>query len=441
MASCRDSCGGGKLRPANFTLGWVSPRIVACILKAGAPCSPFPWAKRSVRAIHSLLVGVKPSVEGQTPQLAFEVSATGAVKLGPFTATIDRLGFTWETEVRDGNGLINLRPLLPGKSLNWTVGFKPPTGIGLAIDSEVVVGGGFLFFDPQQGHYASVAQLAIHNMVSVKALGLLSTKLPGGAPGYSLLLIVTAEGFRPLPLGFGFMLTGFGGLLGLHRTANTAALQAGVRNRTLDAVLFPKNLLANAPQYLSTLNTVFPPARDHFLFGLAAQITWGTPKLVTINLMVILELSDKADDVDLRNASSSANCRPCCRMRGTSWCACRWTPLASSISSRSTASLDARLYDSRLARQFAISGDMAMRMRWGQQPAFALAVGGFHPAFTPPAGFPALKRATISLANSENLQIRCEAYFAITFEHGAIRVTVGTVRQSRERRAARRDWL
>ena len=76
--------------------------------------------------------------------------------------------------------------------------------------------------------------------------------------------------------------------------------------------------------------------------------------------------------------------------------------------------MDARLYDSRLARQFAISGDMAMRMRWGQQPSFALAVGGFHPAFTPPAGFPALERATISLANSENLQIRCEAYLAIT---------------------------
>jgi hypothetical protein len=79
-----------------------------------------------------------------------------------------------------------------------------------------------------------------------------------------------------------------------------------------------------------------------------------------------------------------------------------------------TASLDASLYDSRLAQQFAISGDMAMRMRWGQQPSFALAVGGFHPAFTPPAGFPALERVTISLANSEHLRIRCEAYLAIT---------------------------
>ena len=364
--------------------------------------------------IHSLLVDVKPSVEGQTPRLAFEVSTTSAVKLGPLTATIDRLGFTWETEVRDGNGLINLRPFLPGKSLNWTVGFKPPTGIGLAIDSEVVVGGGFLFFDPQQGHYAGVAQLAIHNMVSVKALGLLSTKLPGGAPGYALLLIITAEGFRPIPLGFGFMLTGFGGLLGVHRTANTAALQAGVRNRTLDAVLFPKNLLAKAPQYLSTLNTVFPPARDHFLFGLAAQITWGTPKLVTINLMVILELSDKADDVDLEKCIILGQLSALLPDPQNELVRLQMDAIGIIDFKQKTASLDARLYDSRLARQFAISGDMAMRMRWGQQPSFALAVGGFHPAFTPPAGFPALQRATLSLANSENLQMRCEAYLAIT---------------------------
>ena len=34
----------------------------------------------------------------------------------------------------------------------------------------------------------------------------------------------------------------------------------------------------------------FPVARDHYLFGLVAQITWGTRLWITINLALILEL-------------------------------------------------------------------------------------------------------------------------------------------------------
>jgi hypothetical protein len=346
--------------------------------------------------VPTLHLGLRASAQGLTA----EVSANARVSIGPVHAVIERVGLAAAVTFPDTGGNLGIGDL--------ALGFKPPNGIGLAINAPQVVGGGYLFFDPQQGHYTGIAYLEINDLVSVKALGLLSTKLPGGAPGYSLLLIVTAEGFRPIPLGFGFRLTGVGGLLGVHRTANTAALQAGVRNRTLDAILFPKNLLANAPQYLSTLNTVFPPARDHFLVGLAAQITWGTPTLVTINLALILELGAATKLLILGQLSALLPSPQNDLVR------LQMDAIGIIDFDQRTASLDARLYDSRLARQFAISGEMALRMRWGQQPSFALAVGGFHPAFTPPAGFPALKRATISLANSENLQIRCESYFAIT---------------------------
>ena len=43
-----------------------------------------------------------------------------------------------------------------------------------------------------------------------------------------LLVIITADGFKPIPIGFGFMLAGIGGLLGIHRTVNEDAVQAGV---------------------------------------------------------------------------------------------------------------------------------------------------------------------------------------------------------------------
>ncbi len=57
---------------------------------------------------------------------------------------------------------------------------------------------------------------------------------------------------------------------------------------------------------------------------------------------------------------------------------------------------------------------MAMRMKWEGSPNFALAIGGLHPAFNPPANFPKLERIAINLSAGDNPRIRCEAYFALT---------------------------
>ena len=71
-------------------------------------------------------------------------------------------------------------------------------------------------------------QLKLGGVVNVAAVGLLTTRLPDGAPGFSLFILITAAGFAPLPLGMGFTLTGIGGLLGINRTAlkDTALLLA-----------------------------------------------------------------------------------------------------------------------------------------------------------------------------------------------------------------------
>ena len=57
---------------------------------------------------------------------------------------------------------------------------------------------------------------------------------------------------------------------------------------------------------------------------------------------------------------------------------------------------------------------MALRMSWGAQPAFLLAVGGFHPRFAAPPGFPALERVAVALASGDNPKLRLEAYLALT---------------------------
>ena len=82
--------------------------------------------------------------------------------------------------------------------------------------------------------------------------------MPDGAKGYSLMVIITAEGFTPIQLGMALRLTGIGGLLAINRTFDEDALRAGLKNHTLDSVMFPKDPIRNAPQILSNLNKVFP---------------------------------------------------------------------------------------------------------------------------------------------------------------------------------------
>ena len=73
----------------------------------------------------------------------------------------------------------------------------------------------------------------------------------------------------------------------MHRTFNEIVLQPGVKNHTLDHILFPEDLIRNAPALLAALGTVFPPKKGHHFLGGTADITWGDSPLsplLTMNL-------------------------------------------------------------------------------------------------------------------------------------------------------------
>src|SRR6185295_2607876 len=104
------------------------------------------------------------------------------------------------------------------------VGFKPPKGVGLSIDAGAVRGGGYLFFDTENEEYAGVVQLSILETISITAIGMITTRMPDGSKGFSLLVIISVE-FNPgIQLGMGFTLNGLGGILGLNRTMVLEAL-------------------------------------------------------------------------------------------------------------------------------------------------------------------------------------------------------------------------
>ncbi|MEH1097451.1 alpha/beta fold hydrolase [Micromonospora sp. CPCC 205739] len=319
---------------------------------------------------------------------AVAAAVSGKADLGPLHLVVKRVGI----EARFG-------------ATGAGLAFRAPDGAGLSLDAGVVSGGGYLAHDEALHQYSGAVQLQFA-AVSLKAVGIITTRAPDGSPGFSLLIIIAAE-FTPIQLGFGFTLIGVGGLLGLNRTTDLPVLRAGVREGTLGSVLFPTDLVANAPKVISDLNRVFPQAPGRFLIGPMGKLAWGTPPIITVTLGVILDLPAPVRLIimgrirmvlpDERDAVVALNL----------------DVLGTVDFDRGELSFDASLFDSRVAA-FDITGDMALRASWGRNPMFALSAGGFHPRFRAPVGFPALRRLTISLATGDNPRIRLESYLALT---------------------------
>lgn len=387
-----------------FGLGVASGR--GLYLEGGAGLrSIIPIAKSiGPVTIQHLQLGLVPTTEGDRSELALTATVGMAFELGPFRASVDRIGFQTTLDFASKTPNLGFADL--------AVGFAPPKGIGLFIEGDVVSGGGFLLLDPDQGRYAGVLHLDLGGGVALKAIALLDTRLPDGKKGYSFLAIVTVEGLELFPLGFGFFLSGLGGLIGIHRTILQEPLLAGVRNHTLDHILFAEDPVRNAPALIATVGTVFPPAKGRHLFCAMVQATYGKPALLHVHLAVGIEFMAESHDVtkffvmgQIKSLLPDKN-KDLIRLH---------MDVAGVIDfEQKTAAFDASLFDSRLARTFTIAGDMALRASWGASPNFALAVGGFHPDFAAPPGFPKLQRVSINLSDGDNPRLRCEAYFALT---------------------------
>ena len=346
------------------------------------------------------ILSVTVSLKGSGGSLPLTLGATFRGSAGPLAVEINDLGLTVDLSFPGSGG--NMGPV------NAALRYKPPSGVGLSIDQTGVTGGGFLRFDPDQGQYSGAVELTLEGGIAVKGLGLIATRLPGGAHGYSLLIVITAEGFEPIPLPLGFRLTGIGGLLALNRTFDEAVLRAGLKNHTLESVLFPKDPVRNAPALLATLDKVFPPAQGHHLFGPMARLEWGTPTLITADIALILELGARLRLLILAQLAAILPKPDQDLVR------LQMDAVGVLDFDQGSAALDAALFDSRLVKKFVLTGDMALRLNWHGAPNLALAVGGLHPAFNPPPNFPKLARIAINLAAGDNPRIRCEAYFALT---------------------------
>jgi hypothetical protein len=345
--------------------------------------------------ISRLHVAIRPS----DSQLALELSVAASASIGPVSASLDRVGALATIAFHDGN----LGPV------DASLDFKPPSGIGLTVDAHgVVSGGGFLYHDAAQGLYAGAMQLSLQEQITLKGFGLIATRMPDGSPGYSLIVFITAEDFRPVPLGLGFTLLGIGGMVGVHRTFDQEVLRQGLKSGTLATLLFPRDPVGNAPTLMRSLASVFPARRGSYLLGLLAKIGWFTPTLILMDFAVILELGSRQRLLALGRISALLPSADNDLVR------LNLEAMGVIDFDAGTVAVDATLVDSRLAHKFAITGSAALRAGFGTGPSFVLSVGGFNPHFAAPATVPALDRVTIALSSGDNPRLVCQAYFAIT---------------------------
>jgi hypothetical protein len=345
--------------------------------------------------VNSATLTIQP-VSGQIP---IGLGATITGQLGPLAAEVQNIGLEVTATFPAGGG--NLGPI------NLALGFKPPDGVGLSINAGVVTGGGFLSIDTARGEYAGAMQLEIADFLGVAAIGLIDTKNPDGSPGFSLLIILTADFGPGIQLGFGFTLNAVGGLLGLNRTMLFGPLMDGVRSGAISDIMFPQNVVANAERIISDLRAIFPPQQGTFLIGPMAKLGWGEPTLVSVSLGVIIEIppGDIAILGVLQLALPTAD----------EAILLLQVNFAGALEfSKSRLYFFASLYESHLLF-ITIQGEMGLLVAWGGDANFVVSVGGFHPQFNPPPlPFPSPQRIQIDIINESYARIRASGYFAVT---------------------------
>ena len=335
-------------------------------------------------------VAAEPSVEGRL---------TGGLVLGPLSATVDGVGAAAAFAFRQGN----LGPV------DLVLRFVPPRGLGLAVETGPLRGGGFIGFDEATGRYSGVLDLQAA-AIGITALGLLDTRLPGGRPGFAMLAVLQGH-FPPIQVGFGLALEGVGGLLGLNRRLDVDALRQRFASGAAGRILAPEDPIRNAPVLLAELDATFPVTDGTTIVGPTLQMSWI--ELVRVDLGLFLELPGPTR-VALLGSARAVIENP---SGGSPYLQIRLDILGVLDFPKRTLEFDAVLIDSQLLEVFELTGGAAFRLSWGEEPYIVLSIGGFHPAYNPaPLSFPSsLTRVALTRGKPTDLiYLRFEAYFAVT---------------------------
>lgn len=328
---------------------------------------------------------------------AIELRTTATTTLGPLRLTIDGAG-AWFGIAGDGAA----------------GGALAPRGIGVVIEAGPVRGGGFLSVQQSGGvtRYAGALSLRLL-MLDVFAFGILEER-------EGRLSFVAVLGVRfpfGIQLGFGFMVTGVGGVVGIHRRANLGLMRDRLASGAAGNVLFCDDPTKNAPALLHDLDAFFPAEPGSFVVGPTLQLSWL--HLVRLDLGLIIQLPGPSIAlVGSARVLIGAS-------EDVALIYLRMDFMGGIDAQEELIFFDAALVNSHVLGILDITGGMAFRLAYGSPGYVALSVGGFHPSFNPaPMRIPPLARVGTSLSLSvvAEIYLRTEMYVAFTsntFQVGA----------------------
>jgi hypothetical protein len=287
------------------------------------------------------------------------------------------------------------------------IAFRPPTGLGLEFGEGPVSGGGALDYQPAPAPRLSGVLGLKMGVAQVRALSILE----GAEGGYSLVTLLAGRFAPGIQLGFGFAITGMGGLIGINRAADAGALEARFRSGALANALFADDPITNAAATLQALGSVFPVRQGAHLLGPSMQLAWlkvGTFTLFNVDLGIFVQLPgpSRIDIVGSARAGIPLLFQLRLDVRGELDVA------------RRVVGIHAILIDSRVMGIFRLQGEALFRMRYGDDPYVVLTIGGFFPGFNPaPAELPShIQRLGMALDLPIKLPVylRAVGYLAVT---------------------------
>jgi hypothetical protein len=332
---------------------------------------------------------LKPPGDGLQARVMLKLGASG--QFGPVSVAVDGLGGWFGKWGADDFGLV------------------PPTGFSVSLEAGPVSGGGFLAALPDN-------QFAGGLDVKVIGIGVGAFALFGeadNAPAF-----VGVLGIRlPLPgiqIGFGFAVTGVGGVVGINRSTDTDVLREQLATGTSADILFCDDPVSNGLAVIGQLPRLFPATKGVFLIGPTFQISWL--ELFKIDAGVFIELPGP------RQIFVAGSARLVIGTEGAALVYLRADFVGGVDLVKSLIYFDAVLVNSQVLQVFKVTGGVALRIAYGDNGYFLFSIGGFNSAFNPGGlELPALARAGTS-ASVSLAWLKLENYFALTsntFQIGA----------------------
>ncbi len=288
--------------------------------------------------------------EASLRNLSFTTSASTNLSL-----TISGVAFT----VNDIGIELDTPLLKEGKLSDWDLAAKLhyPNGIGVAVDTEVVKGGGFIQYDEDESKFLGVLELNIAEKVDLGVLAILNLDVADVPGNFSFVGLMMLSGFS-IPLGYNFYLTGAGGALGLNRMIDSKVVENGVHDGTLETVFLAKDLQKNIGKIEKVTNQYFPIKKHQFFFGLIAKIDFNIPAIVTGEVGLFLQLPSPVEIIIFGGLHVVIpEEKPSVKIN---------VYFAGGINFEERFWFDASIRDSSIG-EIDIFGDIAMRVLWGKR--------------------------------------------------------------------------